>query len=65
MTLEMVLMGDVASVGGGGGVGFVGGDEISGLLEVFLDSFGWIVEEDKKNKELVFAIDGFLWKGRK
>ena len=57
-------MGDVASVGGGGGVGFVGGDEISGLLEVFLGSFGWIVEEDK-NKELAFAVDGFLWRGRK
>ena len=57
-------MGDVPSVGGGG-VGFVGGDEISGLLEVFLGSFGWIVEEDKKNKELAFAVDGFLWRGRK
>ena len=51
--------------GGGGGVGFVGGDEISRLLEVFFGSFGWIVEEDKKNKELAFAVDGFLWKGRK
>jgi len=58
-------MGDVASVGGGGGVGFVGGDEISGLLEVFLGSFGCIVEEDKKNKELEFAVDGFLLRGRK
>ena len=56
-------MGDVASVGGGGGVGFVGGDEISGLLEVFLDFFRWIVEEDKKNKELVFAVDGFCGEG--
>ena len=58
-------MGDVVSIGGGGDVGFVRGDEISGLLEVFLGSFGWIVEEDKKNKELVFAIDDFLWRGRK
>ena len=58
-------MGDVASVGGGGGVGFVGEDEISGLLKVFLGSFGWIVEEDKKNKELAFAVDDFLWRGRK
>ena len=58
-------MGDVASVRGGGGVGFVGEDEISGLLEVFLGSFGQIVEEDKKNKELAFAVDGFLWRGRK
>jgi len=58
-------MGDVASVEGGGGVGFVRGDEISGLLKVFMGSFGWIVEEDKKNKELAFAIDGFLWRGRK
>ena len=57
-------MGDVASVGGGGGIGFVG-DEISGLLEVFLGFFGWIVEEDKKNKELAFAVDGFLWGGKK
>ena len=39
MMLEMVLMGDVASVRGDGCVGFVGGDEISGLLEVFLGSF--------------------------
>jgi len=31
-------MGDVVSIRGGGGVGFVG-DEISGLLEVFLGSF--------------------------
>ena len=46
----MVLMGDVASIGGGGGVGFVRGGEISGLLKVFLGSFRWIVEEDKKNK---------------
>ena len=38
MMLEMVLMGDVASVGGGGGVGFVGGDEISGLLK-----FSWVL----------------------
>ena len=44
--LEMVLMGDVTSVRGGGGVGFVRGDEIIGLLEVFLGTFGWIVEED-------------------
>ena len=65
MMLEMVRMGDVASVGGGGGVGFVGGDEISGLLEVFLDSFGWIVEKDKNNKELAFVVDGFLWRRRK
>ena len=57
-------MGDVASVGGGGGVGFVGRGEISGLLEVFLSSFGWIVEEDK-NKEFAFAVDDFLWRGRK
>ena len=42
MMLEMVLMGDVASVKEGGGVGFVEGDEISGLLEVFLGSFGWL-----------------------
>ena len=35
MMLELVLMSDVAFVGGGDGVGFVGGDEISGLLEVF------------------------------
>ena len=41
-------MGDITSVGGGGGVGFVGGDEISEVLEVLLGSFGWIVEEDKK-----------------
>ena len=62
----MILkIGDVASVEGGGGVGFVGGDEISGLLEVFLVSFGRIVEEDKKNKELAFAVDGFLWRGSK
>jgi len=58
-------MGDVVSIGGGGGVGFVGGDEISWLLEVFLGSIGWIVEEDKKNKELVFAVNDFLWRGRK
>ena len=64
MMLGMVLMGDVASVRGGGGVGFVGGDEISELLEVFLGFFGWIVEE-KKNKDLAFAVDGFLWRGRK
>jgi len=51
-------MGDVASVGRGGGAGFVGGDEISGLLEVFLGSFGWIVKENKKNKEL--TANGFL-----
>ena len=62
--LKMVLIGDVVSVRGGGNVGFVGGDEISELLEVFLGSIGWIVE-DKKNKELAFAVDGFLWKGRK
>ena len=60
MMLEMVLMGDVVLVRGGGGVGFVGGDEISGLLEIFLGSFRWIIEEDKKNKELVFAVNGFL-----
>jgi len=58
-------MGDVASVKEGGGVGFVGGDEISGLSEVFLSFFGWIVEENKKNKELAFSFDGFLWRGRK
>ena len=40
MMLEMVLMGDITSVGGDGGVDFVGGAEISGLLEVFLGSFG-------------------------
>ena len=40
MMLEMVLMGDVVSFVGGGGVGFVGGDEISGLFEIFLGSFG-------------------------
>ena len=55
MMLEMVLIGDVASVRGGSDIGFVGGDEISGLLEVFLGSFGWIVEEDKKNKEMAFC----------
>ena len=38
-------MGDVTSVGGGGGVGFVGGDEISGLLEV---GFLWM---DCRRKE--------------
>jgi len=64
MMLKMVLIGDVVSVRGGGNVGFVGGDEISGLLEVFLSSFGWIVEEDK-NKEFAFAVDDFLWRGRK
>ena len=63
MMLEMVLIGDVAAVGGGSSIGFVGGDEISGLLEVFLGSFGWIVKEDKKNKGLAFAVDGFLWRG--
>ena len=62
-------MGNVASVRGGSGIGFIGGDEIrgdeiSGLLEVFLGSFGWIVE-DKKNKGLAFAVDGFLWRGSK
>ena len=57
-------MGDVALVRGGGGVDFIG-DEISGLLEVFLGYFGWIVEEDKKNKKLALAVDGFLWRGRK
>jgi len=40
-------MGDVASVGGGSGVGFVGGDEIIGLLESFLGSFGWIIDMDQ------------------
>ena len=39
MVLEMVLMGDVASIERDGGVGFVGGDEINELLEVFLGSF--------------------------
>jgi len=32
-------------------------------LEVFLGSFGWILEEDNMNKELAFAVDVFLWRG--
>ena len=48
----------------GGGVSFVG-DEISGLLKVFLGSFGWIVEEDKKTKSWGLLLMVFCGEGEK